>query len=251
MWQIPAYELANEPHIAEIANHNSDLIGEADDLHTNKDQLIGILTDRDSHSGRMERVDGSVLDYATVPLPDGAVLLSFLDVSAAINMERALREWNEALETADQLKSEFIANVSYELRTLLNTIIGFTEILGGEYFGDLNDRQSEYTTGILESSNRLLLLINDILDLATIEAGHMSLELDSIDVNNLLNSVLGLVHERARQKKLAIECDCPPDIGAMVADERRLKQALFNILSNAVKFTPDNGEVVVSARFQC
>ena len=187
---------------------------------------------------------------ATVPLPDGAVLLSFLDVSAAINMERALRERNEALETADRLKSEFIANVSYELRTPLNTIIGFTEILSGEYFGDLNDRQSEYTTGILASSNRLLLLINDILDLATIEAGHMSLELDSIDINGMLNSVLGLVHERARQKKLTIECDCPPDIGAMVANERRLKQALFNILSNAVKFTPDDGEIIVSARRQ-
>ncbi|NKB18921.1 MAG: PAS domain-containing protein [Alphaproteobacteria bacterium] len=250
MWQIPPHELANEPHISEIANHISDLIGEMDELHTGQQQLIGILTDRDSHSGRMERVDGSVLDYATVPLPDGAVLLSFLDVSAAINMERALRERNEALETADQLKSEFIANVSYELRTPLNTIIGFTEILGGEYFGDLNDRQTEYTGGILESSNRLLLLINDILDLATIEAGHMSLELDSIDINAFLNSALGLVHERARQKKLTIECDCPPDIGAMVADERRLKQAIFNILSNAVKFTPDNGNIVVSARRQ-
>jgi signal transduction histidine kinase len=250
MWQIPAPELANEPHISEIANHISDLIGDHDVMHADKQQLIGVLTDRESHSGRMERVDGSVLDYATVPLPDGAVLLSFLDVSAAINMERALRERNEALETADRLKSEFIANVSYELRTPLNTIIGFTEILSGEYFGDLNVRQSEYTTGILDSSNRLLLLINDILDLATIEAGHMSLELDSIDINGLLNSVLGLVHERARQKKLTIECDCPPDIGAMVADERRLKQALFNILSNAVKFTPDDGDIVVSARRQ-
>lgn len=250
MWQIPANELANEPHISEIANHISDLISENDTKHADKQQLIGILTDRESHSGRMERIDRSVLDYATVPLPDGAVLLSFLDVSAAINMERALRERNEALETADRLKSEFIANVSYELRTPLNTIIGFTEILGGEYFGDLNERQAEYSTGILESSNRLLLLINDILDLATIEAGHMSLELDSIDINSLLNSVLGLVHERARQKKLTVECDCPPDIGAMVADERRLKQALFNILSNAVKFTPDNGEIIISARRQ-
>jgi signal transduction histidine kinase len=250
MWKIPAHEMANEPHISEIANHISDLIGDSDAMHADKQQLIGILTDRESHSGRMERVDGSVLDYATVPLPDGAVLLSFVDVSAAINMERALRERNEALETADRLKSEFIANVSYELRTPLNTIIGFTEILSGEYFGGLNDRQSEYTTGILASSNRLLLLINDILDLATIEAGHMSLELDSIDINGMLNSVLGLVHERARQKKLTIECDCPPDIGAMVADERRLKQALFNILSNAVKFTPDDGEIIVSARRQ-
>jgi signal transduction histidine kinase len=189
-----------------------------------------------------------VLDFATVPLPDGAVLLSYLDVTAAINMERALRERNEALETADRLKSEFIANVSYELRTPLNTIIGFTEILAGKYFGDLNDRQTEYSAGILESSNHLLMLIDDILDLATIEAGHMSLELNAIDLKTLLSSSLGLIRERARQKMINLKEDCPEDIGPIVADERRLKQALFNILSNAVKFTPENGTIRMSAQ---
>ena len=248
MWQIPSWELANEPHIAEIVDRMAEMLAPASDWQTEKERMIGILTDREPHNGRIERTDGSVLDFATVPLPDGAVLLSYIDVSASINMERALRERNEALETADILKSEFIANVSYELRTPLNTIIGFTEILGGEYFGDLNDRQSEYTSGILDSSNRLLMLINDILDLATIEAGHMSLELNSIEVGTMLKSVLSLVRERARQKKLHLECDCPPDIGMIVADDRRLKQALFNILSNAVKFTPNGGNVVVSAR---
>lgn len=228
----------------------ADMLAPASDWQAEKERMIGILTDREPHNGRIERTDGSVLDFATVPLPDGAVLLSYIDVSASINMERALRERNEALETADILKSEFIANVSYELRTPLNTIIGFTEILGGEYFGDLNERQSEYTSGILDSSNRLLMLINDILDLATIEAGHMSLELNSIEVGSMLTSVLSLVRERARQKKLQLECDCPPDIGMIVADDRRLKQALFNILSNAVKFTPNGGTVVVSARRQ-
>ena len=250
MWQIPSWELANEPHIAEIVDRMADMLAPASDWQAEKERMIGILTDREPHNGRIERTDGSVLDFATVPLPDGAVLLSYIDVSASINMERALRERNEALETADILKSEFIANVSYELRTPLNTIIGFTEILGGEYFGDLNERQSEYTSGILDSSNRLLMLINDILDLATIEAGHMSLELNSIEVGSMLTSVLSLVRERARQKKLHLECDCPPDIGMIVADDRRLKQALFNILSNAVKFTPNGGTVVVSARRQ-
>ena len=247
MWQIPSFELANEPHISEIVERMAELLEPVDDWQTEKERLIGILTGRETHSDRFERSDGSVLDFATVPLPDGAVLLSYLDVTAAINMERALRERNEALETADRLKSEFIANVSYELRTPLNTIIGFTEILAGKYFGDLNDRQSEYATGILESSNRLLMLIDDILDLATIEAGHMSLELDSIDLQAVLSSSLGLIRERARQKSIELENDCPDDIGTIVADERRLKQALFNILSNAVKFTPENGRIRLSA----
>ena len=248
MWQIPADVLAGEPHVADIVERMRDLLGDSDDWPAEKQRIIGFLTDREPRSSRIERVDGSVLDYATVPLPDGAVLLSYFDVSASIQMERALRERNEALETADRLKSEFIANVSYELRTPLNTIIGFTEILTGQYFGELNERQAEYSHGILDSSNRLLLLINDILDLATIEAGHMTLELDSIDVYALLNGSLGLIRERARQKKLSIECDCAEDFGAIIADERRLKQALFNILSNAVKFTPDNGSITLSAR---
>lgn len=248
MWQIPVQELNNEPHISEIVDRMAELLEPVDDWLEEKERMIGTLTGREPHSGRVERSDGSVLDFATVPLPDGAVLLSYLDVSASINMERALRERNEALETADRLKSEFIANVSYELRTPLNTIIGFTEILAGQYFGDLNDRQTEYASGILESSNRLLLLIDDILDLATIEAGHMSLELDSIDLNGVLTSVLGLVRERARQKSIDLACECPDDIGSIVADERRLKQALFNILSNAIKFTPDHGEIMLSAK---
>jgi signal transduction histidine kinase len=188
-----------------------------------------------------------VLDYATVPLPDGAVLLSYLDVSDSIKAERALMERNEALETADRLKTEFIANVSYELRTPLNTIIGFTEILNGKYFGELNERQSEYSDGILDSSHRLLALINDILDLATIESGHMALERESIDLHELLSAVLGLSREWITKKNLTLEFDCPRDIGPISADERRLKQALFNIMSNAVKFTPENGTINVSA----
>jgi signal transduction histidine kinase len=132
----------------------------------------------------------------------------------------------------------------------LNTIIGFTEILAGQYFGDLNDRQKEYGSGILEASNHLLMLIDDILDLATIEAGHMSLELGSIDLKALIASTLGLIRERARQKSIELENDCPDDIGAIVADERRLKQALFNILSNAVKFTPENGTIRMAAQRQ-
>jgi signal transduction histidine kinase len=248
MWQIPHMTLNNEPHISEIVDCMGDMLEQSGNWMAEKERLITMLTAREAHSGRVERTDGSVLDFATVPLPDGGVLLSYIDQTAAINMERALRERNEALETADRLKSEFIANVSYELRTPLNTIIGFTEILTGQYFGDLNDRQAEYSTGILDSSHRLLMLINDILDLATIEAGHMTLELDSIDLHALMESVTSLVRERARQKKIALEIDCPPDIGMFVADERRLKQAMFNVLSNAIKFTPDNGNITLSAR---
>lgn len=247
VWQLGDDELAAAPHISELVEWMREFLDHGD-WETSKADHINLLTDREGQSGRLERADGSVVDFATVALPDGAMLLSYVDVSDSHRVEQFLRERNEALETADRLKSEFIANVSYELRTPLNTIVGFSEILTGEYFGDLNVRQTEYGKGIYESSQRLLSLIDDILDLATIESGHMSLELETVDVHVLLDSVLGLTRERVLRKSLKLDFDCPEDIGLILADERRLKQALFNILSNSVKFTPEEGEITVSAR---
>ena len=248
MWGVPEEVLRDGPHTQELVPYVRPYFVGDEAWEERRDEFAALLADRELRAGRLERADGSVLDYASVPLPDGAVLFVYRDVSDTIRVERALRERAEALETADRLKSEFIANVSYELRTPLNTIIGFAEILTDQYFGTLNARQIEYSRGILESSQRLLSLINDILDLASIEAGHMSLELDTVDLYRMLSSVLALTRERARKKKLDIEFDCPADIGVIVADERRLKQALFNILSNSIKFTPENGSITLTAR---
>ena len=248
MWRIPEEELIASPHISDLVERMREFIEEEGDWPTQKESIIALLTDREGHTGRLERTDNSVLDYATVPLPDGAVLMSYLDVSDSTRVERALRERADALETADRLKSEFIANVSYELRTPLNTIIGFAEIMNGQYFGPLNERQTEYSSGILESSQRLLSLINDILDLASIESGHMVLEPEPVNLHDLLSSVLTLARERMRKKGLFLEFDCPIDIGTIIADDRRLKQALFNIMINSVNFTPEGGSITVSAR---
>ena len=248
LWNLTDAERATEPHVSHIVERMRPFLDASGDWAAHKEEIIAELTEREPRHGRIDRTDGSVLKYATVPLPDGAVLLSYLDVTDSIRAERALMERNAALEAADRLKSEFIANVSYELRTPLNTIIGFAEMLNGQYFGALNQRQIEYGAGILESGHALLGLINNILDLATIEAGYMTLELEPVDLHELLAAVLLLIRERARNKKIAVEFDCPRDIGAIVVDERRLKQALFNVLSNAVKFTGENGSITVSVR---
>jgi signal transduction histidine kinase len=191
-----------------------------------------------------------VLDYASVPLPDGAILLSYVDVTDSIRVERALRERAEALETADRLKSEFISNVSYELRTPLNTIIGFAEILANQYFGELNARQTEYCRGIIGSSERLLTIINDILDLASIEAGRMTLDREPVEPKALLDTVCGIMNEWARSQNLKLNVDCPPDLGPIDVDERRLKQALCNLISNAIKFTPPGGTISITGRIE-
>jgi signal transduction histidine kinase len=248
IWQLTPEDLQGEPHLSEITEKTRSFFDDDGDWPTLKRRIIARLTAHTPSNTRLERRDGSVLEAATVPLPDGNILLSYLDVTDSTRVEHALRERNEALETAGRLKSEFIANVSYELRTPLNAIIGFAEILTKQYFGELNPRQLDYSQGILDSSNRLLSLINDILDLATIEAGYMQLETEEVDIHALMASVLTLTRERARAQGLKLDFDCPTDIGTIVADERRLKQALFNLISNALKFTPAGGTVALKAR---
>ena len=248
LWDLPPESLAGEPHVSEIAEKLRGFFDNGHDWPEIKARIVTRLTADQPATTRLERRDGSVLQAVTVPLPDGNVLLSYLDTTDSARVETALRERNEALETADRLKSEFIANVSYELRTPLNAIIGFTEILANQYFGELNPRQTGYAQSILESSGQLLSLINDILDLATIEAGYLEIDREPVDVHALMSSVITLARERARAQGLRLDFDCPADIGSVPGDERRLKQAVFNLVSNALKFTPGGGSVTLAAR---
>lgn len=248
IWRLDFAMLETEPRAIDVVESIRPLLGHDHDWETYRDRVVGAVLDRMPRSGRIERVDGSILDFEAVPLPDGAKLFSYIDVTDSMAVENALLERNEALVASDRLKSEFITNVSYELRTPLNTIIGFTEILSNQYFGSLNKRQAEYTRGILEASNALLSLIDDILDLAVIEAGRLRLELDEVNVSDMLDLVRGLAREPARKRGIALEFDCPDDIGTLRCDERRIKQALFNLISNGVAFTRKGGRIRVRVR---
>lgn len=247
VWNLSGEDLAGEPHIADLVDRYHAFFATAGDWPMVRDGILALFSDRVARHGRIERSDGSVLDYASVPLPDGAVLTTWLDVSDSTRVERALRDRNDALAAADRLKSEFIANVSAEVRTPLNTVLGFSEILSYEYFGKLNRRQHEYAKGITTAGQHLFEVISDILDLATIEAGQMTLSLNAVDIHAMLASVLQLTRERLREKQLVLNFDCPLDIGWLVADERRIRQVLFNLLSNAVKFTPPHGQITLAA----
>jgi signal transduction histidine kinase/PAS domain-containing protein len=250
IWGLSEADLEGEPHCGEIVEKTRAFYDDGSDWLLMREALIGRLTGQAHWRGRLDLPNGAVLQLATVPLPDGNVLFSCLDVSDSAHVERALRERNEALETAGRLKSEFIANVSYELRTPLNAIIGFAEILANQYFGPLSPRQLDYSRSILDSAQTLMTLINDILDLATIEAGYMVLETGRAEIHGILEAVMLLGRDRARSQGLTLTMDCPADIGAIEADERRLKQALFNLVSNAIKFTPTGGSVVLGARIE-
>jgi signal transduction histidine kinase len=160
---------------------------------------------------------------------------------------RGIADKRAELEVANRHKSEFLANMSHELRTPLNAVIGFSEVLLERMFGELNDKQAEYLQDILSSGRHLLSLINDILDLSKIEAGRMELELGRFDVPLALDNALTLVRERAGRNGIALELVIDPGVGALVADERKVKQVLVNLLSNAVKFTREGGTVSVRA----
>ncbi|WP_254431070.1 PAS domain-containing sensor histidine kinase [Magnetospirillum sp. LM-5] len=250
LWGLEPETLQAAPHINEIVERlKSFFDGRPDRASTwllARERLMSLVNQR-AGTTRLERQDGTILACGAVPLPDGACLLTFLDVSDSARVEQALIERNEALAAADTLKSEFIANVSAEVAKPLTTVIGFSEMLAAEYFGKLNKRQSDYIKGVLEAGQTLKGLVADILDLAAIEAGQMTLELDVVDIHPMLASVLGLVKERVREKKLVLDFDCPLDIGWIIADQRRLRQVMFNLIGNAVKFTPSGGSITVSA----
>lgn len=245
-WGLAAEFGDEEPHLGLVLEAMRPRFTEEGRWEAVKADWIARLAEREPRSGRLEQSDGLVLDYGLVPLPDGAMLLNFRDVTDTLAVQRALQERTEALEMADRLKSEFLANVSYELRTPLNAIIGFSEILEQEYAGPMNDRQKEYARAILQSSNRLVRLVNDILDLASIEAGYLELDRAEVDPAKLAAAVEHLGRERARARRIDFSVRTDGTIAPIVVDERRLTQALYNLVSNAFSFTPDGGRVQVS-----
>ncbi len=178
-----------------------------------------------------------------------ALLRTFAAQSAiAMQNARLFREIevkSRELELASRHKSEFLANMSHELRTPLNAIIGFSEVLAERMFGEVNDKQAEYLDDILVSARHLLSLINDILDLSKIEAGRMELELGDVDVGIAIDNTVTLVRERAQRRDIRLAVEIPEPLGTIRADERKLKQVLLNLLSNALKFTPEGGRVSV------
>lgn len=246
IWKLSRRMLEERPHIEE-------LIGLARVLHDEPQTWAAIhrtvttFTDqRVPIEGQMVRPDASVIDYATTPLPDGATLLTFADVTDAKRYQRALEERNEALVVADRLKNQFIGHVSYELRTPLTNIIGFGELLESPHVGPLNTKQREYLGDISTSSRTLLAIIDDILDLATIDAGSLELKPGTVAIRGVVESAIRGVSERAARERLTLEIAIAADAVELVADEARLRQVLYNLLSNAVGFSRPGGTVRLS-----
>jgi signal transduction histidine kinase len=246
IWALPQQALAERPHIETVSALCRPLHG-GDATWQALRQVVTAIDSREAISGRLERRDGSVVDCTTVPLPDSATLVTFHDVTDSVNVERALRERNEALEDADRIKIDFVHHVSYELRSPLTNIIGFVHLLGDPSTGPLATKQREYLDYITVSTNTLLALINNILDLATIDAGRMQLNLGPVDIRETMVAAAEGVQDRLVSAGLVLEMRTATDVGGFIADERRLRQILFNLLANAVSFSPPGGTVTLLA----
>lgn len=243
IWKMPAKRLDEHPHIGEV-------IAAAQTLHPVSDTWVRIgravtsfSDERGAFSGQMVRADELVIDYTLMPLPDGATLLTFADVTDAKRAERAWVERNDALEAADRLKMKFISHISRELRTPLQTITGFSELLSSPALGELNAKQHEYLTDITSSSKTLEALITNILDLATIDAGALQLNLTPVGARSVIDAALPGIHERAGRNRLTINISVDEAVTEFMADEVRIRQVLYNVLSNAVGFSKRDGTI--------
>jgi signal transduction histidine kinase len=202
------------------------------------DRMVGVLVIRRRSTG-------------TFPPEVSELLQTFAGQSAlAIVNARLFRELqtkSKELEIASRHKSEFLASMSHELRTPLNAVIGFSDVLLDRMFGEINERQEEYLRDIRNAGRHLLELINDILDLSKVEAGHMVLQPSTFEVGSVLESASAMLRERATQHAIALSVQIADDIDMIEADELQLKKVVLNLLSNAVKFTPDGGSVSINA----
>jgi signal transduction histidine kinase len=248
MWHLKAEELEKAPHITAIIDQCRHLVG--DDAWWDRVRfcVTGIADGRKGFTQRIETTDQRVFDFAAVPLPDGNTLLSWVDMTAAANAERILRERNEALLEADRMKSAVLNSISYHLRNPLNAIVGFTQSMEMGIAGELNEKQREYLHYIRTSSSDLMAVIDTILDLATIDAGRMTLDVTEVDIREVLEEVARRMEERLETRDLKLEIDIAEDARRVWADRQRLMQILSQLLSNAIGFSDAGRKINMGAR---
>lgn len=210
--------------------------------------VTGFDEERRDGRGQTELNNGTVLRYAVIHLPNGQVMITFVDVTDSVNVARALKDKNEALQRADQLKNDFVQHVSYELRSPLTNIIGFTELLALPATGPLAPRQREYLEHIGSSSAVLLTIVNDILDLATVDAGIMELEVAEVRIDQTIAAAAELVADRLDEHRIRLTIDAAQAPKSFHGDETRIRQILYNLLSNAANYAPEASTVSLTCR---
>ncbi|WP_449393498.1 ATP-binding protein [Devosia riboflavina] len=250
LWKLPMNTLGANPHIDQIADASGQVLQDGAKIWSDlKRNIIDLNPTRTDKAGRIERTDGRLLDYATTRLPDGQTMMTFLDVTESASYSKVLKERNDALVTADRLKDAFVENVSYELRSPLTNIIGFADLLAGTEGDTLNERQTAYIEYIRASSVTLGVLIDNILDLASVDAGIAELNPEPLSVQVLIDKAragLSASFPEVSGNSTNLVVEIEPNLPEFIADGTRIVQVLYNLLSNAARFSPPGGEIRLS-----
>jgi signal transduction histidine kinase/PAS domain-containing protein len=246
-WDFEEAFLGSHPHVDGLVEAAASRLVEPERAGLIRDLVKAATVDRTQRSGRLSLKNGRYFEFASVPLPDGNALLTMLDITDSRKVEGALRERAEALEEADKVKTDFVANMSYELRTPLTSISGYAEMLDSGLAGPLEAQAQDYVKSIIEASGRLSGMIDRVLDLTQDDSGALPLERKPIELALLVHDAAREHRPIADAKGIEFIVRVDPMVGAMRGDTRRLREALDHLLDNAIFFTPAGGRVLLHA----
>lgn len=243
-WEFDDEFLASHPRVDALAERAADQLGNAERARLIGELVRSATVDREQRGGRVAFADGRHFEFAAVPLPDGNALFTMLDITDSRRIERALRDRAEALEAADKVKTAFVANMSYELRTPLTSISGFAEMLHGGYAGKLSKAADGYIEAILDSSARLGTLIDEVLDL-TRQGETPELERATVALDPIARAAAAAVQPLVERNRIDFAVELAPSLGSIDGDGRRLQQVIENLLRHAIATTPESGRILL------
>src|SRR5438552_3205505 len=246
-WELDEDWLATHPRVDELVPAMARKLVNPTAAAQIREMVRQTTNERQSSNGRISMTDGRQFQFAAVPLPDGNALFTMVDVTDSTRIEAALRERATALEEADRAKTDFVANMSYELRTPLTSIGGFAEMLAAGYAGKLAPAAADYVNAILEAVSRLSKLINDVLDLTTGDTRGVALEIERVDVAGLCRAAADTAQARAAEKAQKLDAEISPAAGFVFGDARRLRESVEHVLHNAIAYTDRKGRILLKA----
>jgi signal transduction histidine kinase len=246
-WELDEEWLTEHPRVDELVPAMARKLVNPTAAAQIREMVRQTTNERQSSNGRVTMTDGRHFAFAAVPLPDGNALFTMVDVTDSTRIEAALRERAAALEAADRIKTDFVANMSYELRTPLTSIGGFAEMLAAGYAGKLSATATDYVDAILEAVGRLSKLINDVLDLTTGDTRAAALERERVDLAGLCRTAVETARPRADEKAQKLETEISGTTGFVFGDVRRIRESIEHVLNNAITYTDRKGRILLEA----
>lgn len=245
IWKVEEAALASNPRVDELMAALADRLDRPQQSGLIHQLIRAATVERRQRGGTMVFADGRHFEFAAIPMPDGNALFVMLDISDSRRIEQALRDRNEALEDADRVKTAFVSNMSYELRTPLTSIAGFAEMIQSGLAGELTPQAREYIEAIITSTDRLARLIDNVLDLTQGAAGGLPIERKALDLDALVQSAVTAAQAKAKTRDIALVVNLEASLGSVQGDARRIDQAIGHLLDNALNFVGEGGRVLV------